>query len=374
MKLRLELVGGIVMLCLALVLPVSADILADATAGNVSAVRQALDAGADVNAVSAAGATLLHCAVAARSVDLVELLLERKAGLEARNADGATPLLLDMLPRSGNLSSNLEIMKLLVAAGARLDAKDKQGRSPLSQVGNGNAIRAGYDAIAGPVFVAAVRGDLTMAQDYFARGGSTDVFAPMGRFGEGRVWTGSPFVRPEAIAACKGHAAVLQLLLQKGAKATSGMLEGAARAGRAATVSLLLSKGVKMSGQALCNAAKSGNVALAKLLLAKLTPAQVRSNSEWLWIGTNESKSVEMAKVIVSKGVSVNFHDALGYTPLHDAAYAGNLAMVKYLISKGAKVNARTGCPGHPTPLALAKKAKRPNAEIIRYLKAHGAK
>jgi ankyrin repeat protein len=62
------------------------------------ALKVLLDAGADPNAKSADGATLLHQAVAARRVDVIRALVAKGAKLDAVNKDNLTPLLLAEKP------------------------------------------------------------------------------------------------------------------------------------------------------------------------------------------------------------------------------------------------------------------------------------
>jgi ankyrin repeat protein len=51
---------------------------------------------------------------------------------------------------------------------------------------------------------------------------------------------------------------------------------------------------------------------------------------------------VDAVKYCVELGVEVNAADNRGYTALHGAAYLGNNDMVNYLVSKGAKVDAKS--------------------------------
>ncbi len=51
---------------------------------------------------------------------------------------------------------------------------------------------------------------------------------------------------------------------------------------------------------------------------------------------------VEAVKYCIELGNDVNAADNRGYTALHGAAYLGNNDMVNYLVSKGAKVDAKS--------------------------------
>ena len=67
---------------------------------------------------------LHHSLIAAPKPQLVRILLERGADVNAQNRYGITPLLvaLDI--------NNLEIVEMLLQAGAKLDLKDSEGTSP----------------------------------------------------------------------------------------------------------------------------------------------------------------------------------------------------------------------------------------------------
>ena len=87
-------------------------------AGTLAAVRAALDAGADVNAVDETGNSALHHIVDKGFDRVVELLVERGAKLNATNDRGMTPLALVTRRRRGNLVAAPATEALLRALGA----------------------------------------------------------------------------------------------------------------------------------------------------------------------------------------------------------------------------------------------------------------
>ena len=87
-------------------------------AGTLAAVRAALDAGADVHAADETGNTALHHVVDKGFDRVVELLVERGARLNATNDRGMTPLALVTRRRRGNLAAAQGTEALLRTLGA----------------------------------------------------------------------------------------------------------------------------------------------------------------------------------------------------------------------------------------------------------------
>jgi ankyrin repeat protein len=71
-----------------------------------------IDAGADVNRVDAAGNTPLHIAALNKSTHVIEVLLAANARVDARNALGATALM---------MSADPAIQDRLIRAGASVN-------------------------------------------------------------------------------------------------------------------------------------------------------------------------------------------------------------------------------------------------------------
>src|SRR6516225_5427257 len=92
--------------------------------GDLKAVRARLDAGLDVNARDADGNTPLLLAAVYAGPECVELLLKKGADVNAKNKFEATPL--------HRAATNYEKAKLLIDAGADVKAKTKSGRTVLT--------------------------------------------------------------------------------------------------------------------------------------------------------------------------------------------------------------------------------------------------
>ena len=91
--------------------------------GNIEAVKQYLDDGADVNAKYGGGETSLHEAVRYGHKGTVELLIAHGADVDAKNSTGKTPL---------HYAVTKEIAELLISKGTDVGAKDvRMGMTPL---------------------------------------------------------------------------------------------------------------------------------------------------------------------------------------------------------------------------------------------------
>lgn len=114
-----------------------------AQTGNVDGLRETLDAGGNVHATKN-GATLLTTAIKGynTSAQLVQLLIDKGASVNAKDSSGETPLhvaatLVNAMPRvdaAGKPEYNegyVEIVKALLDAGANPNVQDRHGNTPM---------------------------------------------------------------------------------------------------------------------------------------------------------------------------------------------------------------------------------------------------
>lgn len=99
-------------------------------AGQPEMVAQLVKGGARLDATD--GDTALHYAVFNDSVELVQLLLNAGAKIEMKGRSGRTPLHVAVMGRDKE-SSRIEIITILLKAGARGDSIDVKGNSPLHE-------------------------------------------------------------------------------------------------------------------------------------------------------------------------------------------------------------------------------------------------
>ena len=145
--------------------------------------------------------------------------------------------------------------------------------------------------------------------------------------------------------------------------------------GHADTVKFLLSQGANVDGNDTYNGYTllhdAPNREIADLLFK--AGAKIKNS-----IGDSspleDVDSVEMAEFFIEKGADVNSKDSMGRTPLYSAARKGNLKLVKYLVSKGAKVNVSSesifGSKLSPLNTAIYNGHK----DVARFLLKHSAK
>jgi ankyrin repeat protein len=106
--------------------PFDTPLLDAAKTGDIAAVQQLLQKGANVEALGQSGVTPLMLASNNGHADVVKLLLGAKANVNAISQDGLTPLY-----GASQKDGHPDIVKLLLAAGANTEATARNGATPL---------------------------------------------------------------------------------------------------------------------------------------------------------------------------------------------------------------------------------------------------
>jgi len=193
-----------------------------------------------------------------------------------------------------------------------------------------------------PVFEAVERGDLARVQRSIAEGADVDV--------RGR-WNSTPLI----MAAWDGHLDIVTYLTQQGADldaqydAGNSALIVAAWHGHLEVAQYLVGQGadihVKNKGghTALTWAAEHGHLEIVKLLVehgADVNGAEaLTAVCEW-------GQAVEVVKYLIGKGAELEARaDRDGFTPLVAAAYRGNTDVVQALLAAGADPHVDHGAP-----------------------------
>jgi ankyrin repeat protein len=95
-------------------------------AGDMEELKSMLAKGYDVDLRNKlTGVTSLHMAATVNNVDMIEVLLEAGAEIDAKTKEGLTPLHL------ATGTNRVEAVKLLLEKGANIEAKDNRGNTPL---------------------------------------------------------------------------------------------------------------------------------------------------------------------------------------------------------------------------------------------------
>jgi ankyrin repeat protein len=254
------------------------------------------------------GSTLLHHAAGFASVSTIEAVLAKGADVRAVNRRRSTPL-------HWAIHDEAKV-RLLVASGANVNAKQADGRTPLFQA-------------------ASMGGNSTSIVRFLLENGADPNLAAA----NGQT--------PLMVAANRGNVEVVRMLIAQKVNVN-------ARSGNGAT--------------ALIAAASGGSAQIVKLLLDQGADPNIRTKKNDSALGEAATAGVEESvRLLLAKGASVDAPDDRGYTPLMYAAASDAVptTIVKLLLSKGADPKA-TG--EGQTAASLA--AKRGDTESARILHA----
>jgi ankyrin repeat protein len=304
--------------------------------------------------------TALHHAVFGKSEAAVKLLLERGASPNIRcEGDNAYPL-------HFAVEKNLfHIIRLLVEHGA-----DTVGEGDYHELGvlgwatawdyiTANAEIVDYLLAHGArhnIFTAVAMGEVETIRELIARS-PADLERRMDMVSRRR--------RPLHLAVIKNQAGALTTLLDLGANTESldearfTALDQAALDGKTDSAQILLDRGAKVRLPAAVALHRTQDV---ERLLHK-DPDTLKPDGRWgrLILRAAERAPGEVIETLVRNGASVNTRDdpktsvdnTSGYTPLHAAAWHGNLSAIAALMKHGADVRAREE-KYHGTPAGWA--------------------
>lgn len=252
----------------------------------------------------------LHRAAAFGHTDVVELLLARKAEVDAKDNEGNTPLYLSA--QHGQTST----VEMLLAHQADVNGRGKNGLTPLH--------------------AAAFSGHRETVEWLLAHGAAVDARSDNG---------GTPLY----LAVQQGNRAVAELLLDRGAEVNSRIGSG---------------------GSPLHTAAFLGWEDVAKLLLAHGADVTVTNNigaTPLHFAADKDHRGV--AELLLAHQADVNAMDSNGLTPLHLCAREGHREMTGLLLA--GKANTDAADEAGQTPLHLA--AETGHKEVVELLIASHA-
>jgi ankyrin repeat protein len=312
-------------------------VLEAVAAGNVDALKSALDAGADINTKAAGGVSALLLAANTDYRDVTALLVERGADPKAEADNGYTPLL------ATALGGDNELLELMMEHGVGVNDANSLGLTVLQ--------------------AAATAGQLETARFLIERGAEVNTQASDGSTAMHR-------------AAEKGYVEVAQLLLDNGAAVNLQSNDGdtalhvAAEHGQAEMAQLLLENGAQYD---VTNrdrktpadvAEQHGNAEVLEAIVtsdaAKAGRAQAALNAELLR-AVQSPDAIQKVQSLLDNNVDITTRDDAGNTALHLAVQVGDAKMTTLLLGglreRGPAVYAgyinAPNSAGH-TPLHLA--------------------
>jgi len=313
--------------------------------------------GADPNQKTSSGRRLLHEAVPIRNIEAMRVLLAAGADINGRDGEGKTPLIF-----AGDYSfENLPVVKVLVEAGAEINARDSDGGTALLYaigylekidaylLEHGADVNfASHDGLT-PLMRAAEKGVVDIARAIIERGADVKAQMKNGRtavhFAAGHK--GDDWEEPKQTADRRNQLELISILQKKGADL----------------------KGMTEEGQsALFFAAESGYAAMVKLLLDQGLDPRSRDrkgDTPLIWALQAPDEKVEKIKLLVAAGVNTANKD--GDTPLLLATRAMDRAVCTILLQNGAAVDVVNG--KGETPLLLAASSfNRQDVEAVSYV------
>lgn len=287
--------------------PKLAALIAAVRSGNRAAVEPLLAADPQMLAAKdPAGSTLLHHAVAFGTIEIVQLLLDKGAEVNAKNRRSAMPLHWAVHDEAK--------VRLLLSRGVQINARQVEGRTALYQA-------------------AVLGGGLPVLRLLLDNGADPAIGSLVGQ-------------TPLSVASVRGDVDAMRLLIEKGANVN-------AKNGAGDTP--------------LMAAATSGNSRAVRLLLDKGADATVKSKRNETALGNASTSGVEESlRLLLDRGAEVNNRNIRGYSPLMLAAGSDAMSpgIVKALLEKGADTS--YSADYDETAHILA--ARRGNTEVTRLL------
>jgi len=318
-----------------------------ARTGKPDAVAMLLDHGADVNKANAAGETALMWAAAARNASAVQVLVDHKADVNARthNAPPAKPL--DTIfsapyPVGGMTAllfavrqNTLDSARVLIAGGADVKESAADGTSP--------------------VLVAVLNGHYTLAGFLLEHGADPNAVDGKGRAPlyaavdmRNLEWSTRP-APPEKDAL--SDLDLIKALLAHGANPNARLTKKIPLRGQPS----FDGRWANMIGATpFWRAAQSDDVTLMRLLKENgadpmlattdhTTPLMVAAGVGWSDGQSHGSQkdAPDAINLCLEWGGDVNAANDVGYTALHGAAFRGANDVVKLLVVKGARMDAK---------------------------------
>lgn len=343
---------------------------------NFSNVQALLKQRIDVNTADVDGMTPLHWAAHWDELEVVKLLLAAGANAKAANRYGVTPL------HEASLVADVPMMEALLKAGATPDSGYGAGETPLmiaARTGNVNAVKLlvehqaainGAEEFRGqtPLMFAAAENHADVVKFLIDHGAEVNAHSAKFNFGDVKMAGGGAFMdRPEGgltplfFAARQGAIETANVLLAAGADMNISEtqygftpLMTAIFNGHYDFASMLIEKGADVNDGSVYLTVEMRNLAFYK---NRPNPPDKDKNV----------RSVDVLKMLLDRGADVNnvyskkippreaqgdIKVTAGATPLFRATKSTDLPAIRLLMEKGANPSISTN--DHTTPLMVA--------------------
>jgi len=316
--------------------------------GQLEVVRLLVERKADITIRNANNDTVLHFAAQSGSVDIIKLLVDKGMSANLTNTSDDTPL------HFSASCGNLEATKYLVEKGATLNNTNKYGNTPLTlaayncklevlryltEIGADINIRNKRDHSA--LHEAAVSGNVDIINFLLDKGMCVNL-------------TSKYDVTPLHVSAVYGNLEATKVLVERDAALDRTNVIGntplmmAAHKGKIDVFRYLAEAGDDINihnnkdVSALHWAAVSGNVDIIKLLLDKGMSVNLTNTSDNTPLHVSAARgNMEATKILVERGADINYTNKYGHTPLMSAAHKGKPEVFLYLTKIGADINIR---------------------------------
>ncbi|GKZ72153.1 hypothetical protein AnigIFM50267_008206 [Aspergillus niger] len=317
--------------------------------GNEDVLDLLLQRNARMDATDKSGSTALHLAASRGHCRVLELLLPECLDIEARNANGQTALWV------AAHYGQAEATNLLLACHAKVNARANDQATPLHLAAKLGDIVIARILIQNGADLEAKDGTMMAPLHYACEGGHLDVMELLLNEKANVNAAGSDRRTPLICAAALGQLLATQLLLKKKASTRSvddaamTALHWAAYNGHTEIVDILSQKKgllarTNIAGRtALHLAAMKSQFAVVELLLRKSMPLENRCLSGLTPLHyACMADNCEVTKLLLISGANIEAQaDSDQRRPVHLAAVRGSMALLNLLCDKGASLDAR---------------------------------
>jgi len=292
----------------------------------------------------------LHQAAADGDIEQVKSFISKSAGVNGRNEDARTPLIV------AADEGHKDVVELLLSKGAEVEARDEDDYTALHHAAIDGHLDVVKTLLEHGADVNAWKGDRSWAAIHVAiQHGYYDIvklLVDKGADINAKCSTSGTPLETVVHFGTEQHMQIAQLLSKKGAVSRSRILTDC-YLGDVNSVKELIGAGTDVNKKGFASlmplhcAANSGQIAVAELLLAK--GASVNAKDGWNATPLHRASGkdqLEMAALLIAKGADLNAKDRDGDTPLHcaslgwgNAHFPGSLEAVKLLLEEGAEID-----------------------------------